>query len=619
MAIHIALLLTLLETLAMSAVLLAWAKEVRGARLLVVFLLGVATWIVGNELPSWVGIGAAPLAMALLSSVPLTSAAFLHFCATFCEVPLGKRWIWGAYGLAASAMTLSLVRSPGEFRHYPPFEGVEWVVVPNAVGWTTGLVWAFLAAAGMLVLMSGLWRAASPQRRRQIAAVAVSCGWGLLAMSGYTFAALDIPLYPWQVLAAPAYPVILVYGILRYRVFVANVWARRALASAILILLGVMVVPLTVLLPFESKWVNAVAVAATCLALSGPVWRVASRLVYPGGTPSADDLRHWRAKLSRAPSLSALADTAAELVSQRMRLAVGVRVGSHVEDAPAGASAHVLAGPHPTLVCLKAANAEPGVSGEWQTTLIGFDEAPPGQRHLAELFGAMLADAAAQVEVAVAAEQRERERQLQARLAELGSLAATVAHDLRNPLNIIAMAVALAPDDTRHEVNEQITRISRLAEDLLDYAKPWQIQPIETDIAQRVQGLVRRMPEVEIGPGLAVPMTATLDPVRFDQAVCNLLSNARAAAGTRRVQLDAERACHTVRLHVCDDGPGISPDLRDKLFQPFASRSPGGTGLGLAIVARIMAAHGGSAELTERAPWRTCFTLTFPQQEASLS
>lgn len=618
MAIHIALLITLLETLALSAVLLAWAKQVQGARLLVMFLAGVATWIVGNELPSYLGIDVAPVAMALLSSVPLTSAAFLHFCTIFCEVPLGKRWIMAAYGLAASAVMLSLLRTPGDFRHYPAFTGVEWVVVPNAVGWTTGLVWGFLAAMGMLVLLFGLWRAGSPQQRRQIAAVALSCGWGLLAISGYAFAALGIERYPWQVLAAPAYPVILVYGILRYQVFMANVWARRALASGLLILLGVMVVPLTVLLPFDSKWVNAVAVAATCLALSGPAWRVASRLVYPGGTPSADDLRQWRSKLSAAPSMEGLSRTAAELLSRRMGLAVRVQAGQgtfHAARLPAADAGM------PTLVCTKgvALDAPDSEGGEWQTALSGFDDAPPGQRHLAELFGAMLADAAAQVELAVMAEQRERERQLQARLAELGSLAATVAHDLRNPLNIIAMAVAMAPSETRQEVNEQIARISRLAEDLLDYAKPWRVQPLDTDIALRVQGLVRRMPEVEVGPGLTASCMVKVDPARFDQAVSNLLSNAHAAAQDRRVQVDAERTDQALLLHVCDDGPGIPPDLRDKLFEPFASRSPGGTGLGLAIVARIMAAHGGSAGLTERAPWRTCFTLTFPLNGASSS
>jgi signal transduction histidine kinase len=78
------------------------------------------------------------------------------------------------------------------------------------------------------------------------------------------------------------------------------------------------------------------------------------------------------------------------------------------------------------------------------------------------------------------------------------------------------------------------------------------------------------------------------------------------------VHIDADVTDTEVLLHVCDAGPGVPEEIRSRLFEPFASRSPGGTGLGLAIVARIMAAHGGSVALTERAPWTTCFTLRFP-------
>lgn len=607
MVIHIALLITLIETLALSAVLMNWARQVQGARLLVVFLLGVAAWIVGNELPNWAGIETAPVAMLLLSSLSLTSAAFLHFCVIFCEVTIKSAWIRVAYALAVLATAQSLVRGPGEFKHFPPFTGVEWVAVPNIHGWISSIAWVMLAACGMLVLAIGWWHASSSQRQRQIAAVAVSCGWGLMAMSGYLFAALDIPVYPWQVVAAPAYPVILVYGILRYRVFVANVWARRALASALLILLCVMVVPLTVLLPMDSKWLNAVVVAATCVVLSGPVWRIAAKLVYPGGVPSAGDLRQWRSQLSQGASMEALADNAAQMASQRMGLDVRVQLqrGAQVL-ATAEAGAHA-----PIILCTQSTSR---AGGEWQTTLTGFDEASPGQRHWVELFGAMLADAAAQVELAELAQQREREHQLQARLAELGSLAATVAHDVRNPLNIISMAVAMSPAETLQEVNEQIGRIARLTEDLLDYAKPWQIQPMQTDIAARVQSLVRHVPGVELGSALAQPVLALVDPVRFDQAVSNLISNAKTAAGQRRIYVDVQSSPQQLLVHVCDDGPGIPTDLREQIFLPFASRSSGGTGLGLAIVARIMAAHGGSAELDECAPWQTCFTLRFPQK-----
>jgi signal transduction histidine kinase len=300
----------------------------------------------------------------------------------------------------------------------------------------------------------------------------------------------------------------------------------------------------------------------------------------------------WRAELGSAQDAAQLAATASRLLSRRVGLEVEVRI-----------EGEATAGARPLLHAVRG-------EGSWRVALVGWEAAPPGPRRLAELFATVLADAALQLEHAQQAEQRERERQLQARLAELGSLAASVAHDLRNPLNIIAMAVATAPKDTRQEVAEQVQRISRLAEDLLDYARPWQVHPVEIDAALHVREAVRRTPQVELGEALRLPLPLRADPMRFSQALGNLLSNAQAAA--RRVRIDAEHADAAVLLHVCDDGPGVPDDLRDRLFEPFASRSPGGTGLGLAIVARIMAAHGGSVRLAERPPWNTCFTLTFP-------
>lgn len=594
MAIHVVMAWALVETLVLAGVLLAWAERVRGARLLTLFLLGVAIWITGNELPNLFGLEVGPHAMRLMATIPLTSAAFLHFCVVFCRIPLGRWPLRLAYGAAAAAMLLAWSIPPADFVHFPAFTGVEYVGVPRWTGWVNSIVWALLAAAGVLVLA---WRWCHPrdaQERRQVAALMVSCAWGLLCMSGYGFAAAQVPVYPWQVLALPAYPVILVYGILRYQVFVANAWARRALVWTLLLGAGLLIVPLALLLPFESRWVSGVLVAAICLALNGPVRAFAERIVYPGSSVSAADLQAWREELAQAATDGDLAARASALLSQRVGLQVDVRL----DDTPP-------AGDVPALLCARDGTV-------WRTRLHGWDAAPPGPRRLAELFARVLSEAAAQLEHARQAEQRERERQTQARLAELGQLAASVAHDLRNPLNIIAMAVATAPGDTRREVGDQVQRISRLAEDLLDYAKPWQIRTVDVDVAQQVRDAAKRAAGVELGAGLDQPLTIRADPQRVDQALTNLLANARVAAGTRRVRVDAERAPDAVLLHVCDDGPGVPPDLRERLFEPFASRSPGGTGLGLAIVARIMAAHGGSVRLQDRPPWSTCFTLSFP-------
>ncbi len=121
--------------------------------------------------------------------------------------------------------------------------------------------------------------------------------------------------------------------------------------------------------------------------------------------------------------------------------------------------------------------------GPWRVELQGWAAAPPGQRHVAELFGSLVLEAAMRVEQAQCLAARERERQLQARLAELGALAATVAHDIRNPLNIIAMAVATAPSDTAARWPSRSDRIAHLTRDLLEYAKPWKLNPAPVDVS----------------------------------------------------------------------------------------------------------------------------------------
>ncbi|MED5617811.1 sensor histidine kinase [Ideonella sp. BN130291] len=616
MLIHAVLAFALLETLALAVVLWIWAHRVPGARLLVLFLAGVAVWVVGNELPNWVGPEVEPLAIKLVSSAPVVSAVFLHFCVVFCRVPLGRIGLGAAYALGGASTLLAWVRSPGYLIHAPSF---GWVAVPTTVGLVASVAWVVLGITGLSVLAVGFMRASQP-RRSQIAAVGASCVWGALCLAGYLMAAMQLPMTPWPLFGLPAYSLILVYGILRYRVFVVNAWARRALAWTLLLALGAGVVALTPLLPFESRWLGGLAVAVSCLALNGPVRRVAERLIFPGGQVSVNDLAAWRTALQPAETPVELAAIASGLIGSRVGLEVPVVVGEGAGEAPLPSS------DVPSLHCTRGADG-------WRCQLLGWDAAPPGPRHAAEMFGAVLADAAARVEQAQVLAARERERQLQARLAELGALAATVAHDIRNPLNIISMAVAAAPSATRREVADQVGRISHLTSDLLDYAKPWKLNPAPLDLAARVRALALRWPAVSLGPGLDAPLWIEADARRLDQALTNLLENANtavaagpapaepdaqggvvtAAPRTRtRVHLDADRSVDAVRLHVCDDGPGVPPEIRERLFEPFASRSAGGTGLGLAIVARILAAHGGSVALSERAPWSTCFTLTFP-------
>ncbi|WP_431152969.1 ATP-binding protein [Acidovorax facilis] len=624
MLIHAVLGFSVLETLVLAALLLAWADRVAGARLLAAFLIGISLWMVGNELPNWLGPETEPVAIRLLATAPFTSALFFHFCTVFCRVDLGRWGVAAAYALGGGATVVSIILVPG---HLVEHRDIGLIAVADPVGTVASMAWVILGIGGVAVLLHALLRArrsGDGQKFRQIAAVTASCLWGLLCLAGYGIAVLDLPIYPFPLLGLPLYSLILVYGILRYGVFVANAWARRALVWALLLALGAVVLALTPLLPFESRWLGGLAVAASVLALNGPVRRVAERLVYPGGEVSIADLGAWRSALLSAETPEALAQQAATLLSARIGTQVEVQIGAPSASTTPSTSSppSALPGSTPQLVCT------PGEQG-WQTTLHGWDAAPPGPRHVAELFGTVVAEAAARVEQAQQFAARERERQLQARLAELGALAATVAHDIRNPLNIISMAVAAAPSDTRREVADQVARIANLTHDLLDFAKPWKLVPRELDLAAHVRNAAQRLPQVSLGAGLAQPLVLQADPRRVDQALTNLLENARiamaseagesdgvedakAAATHSPVHIDAETTDDAVLLHICDAGPGVPNEIKSRLFEPFASRSPGGTGLGLAIVARIMAAHGGSVALTERPPWSTCFTLRFP-------
>ncbi|WP_374436224.1 sensor histidine kinase [Inhella sp.] len=591
MPIRIALGLAIFESLVLAGVLWAWAGRVAGGRLLAAFLCGIALWMAGNELPNWFGPEVGPVAFKLMSLAPAISALFFHFCAVFCRLALPPAAVALAYALGVGGSLLAWLSEPAALVWR---EHVGWLAVVKTPGLIASAAWVLLGSAGLVVLLQGLLRAQAPVRQ-QILAVAASSLWSLFCLAGYGIALADLPLYPWPLLGLPLYPLILVYGVLRYGVFAANTWAGRALVWTLLLGIGLGVVALMpLLLPFDSRWLNGLAVAAACLALVGPVRGFVQRLIYPGGTVSAEDLAGWRRELAGAESLEALAARAAALLSQRLAMPVALRLDPSQ--------------PEPT--------GQPWLDGQrsaqgWQLTLKGWEAAPPGPRHLAEIFGSLVAEAAAQVERAQQLAAREREQQLQARLAELGALAATVAHDIRNPLNIISMAVALAPAETRQEVGTQVERIAHLTRDLLDYAKPWKLQRERSEPATLLQALAPRWPKLVLGPGLAAAPTLDWDPRRVEQALTNLLDNAHALA--ERVEIDAEWDEQNLRLRICDDGPGVPADLGERVFEPFASRSPGGTGLGLAIVARILAAHGGSARLGQQPGWRTCFELSFPR------
>jgi signal transduction histidine kinase len=160
------------------------------------------------------------------------------------------------------------------------------------------------------------------------------------------------------------------------------------------------------------------------------------------------------------------------------------------------------------------------------------------------------------------------------------------------------MAATGAPPEVRAEIGEQVGRMNALVTDILDYARAWTLAPRSIELAPYLAGF---------GVPVNVPedMVLHADPAALRRALDNLVDNAKAMGGDCTIIADGSS------IDICDNGPGIAPEIADSLFKPFVSRRPGGTGLGLAIVRRIMEAHGGTATLARREGWTTCFRLTF--------
>jgi len=205
------------------------------------------------------------------------------------------------------------------------------------------------------------------------------------------------------------------------------------------------------------------------------------------------------------------------------------------------------------------------------------------------------------------------------RLADLGRVAAGLAHELRNPLasmmgavELLARTVADSPEDARllGIVQREGGRLATLVSDFLEYARPRAPRRVACDLSAVVADTLDAFANdpaaqrVEVRRALE-PAPASCDPDQIRQVLWNLLVNAahaargrlegadeRALAGTVRVTC-APSAAGGARLEVEDDGPGIPAADRHRLFTPFFTTRQGGTGLGLATVHAIVDAHGG--------------------------
>ena len=229
------------------------------------------------------------------------------------------------------------------------------------------------------------------------------------------------------------------------------------------------------------------------------------------------------------------------------------------------------------------------------------------------------------------------------RLEGIAEMSASLAHEIKNPLASIRSAVeqlSRMPRASEDEktlsslVQRESDRLARVLTEFLDFAKTGvtHVESIDiTGIARNAAKLASSQPGIADGVKIveefpAVPMTIEGDEDLVHRAIFNLLLNAvQASPPNREVRIEGgELATHQLPqghpefaggaygILVTDQGPGIAPQIRDRLFDPFVTTKPGGSGLGLSIVQRAVQAHGGI--VTVNAPGEeTRFTIVLPK------
>jgi signal transduction histidine kinase len=226
-----------------------------------------------------------------------------------------------------------------------------------------------------------------------------------------------------------------------------------------------------------------------------------------------------------------------------------------------------------------------------------------------------------------AARAREAELRRKERLSTLGEAAMVIAHEVRNPLGIIKTSsdlvrarAKLAPKEEQllDYVTEEVHRIDNLLTEVLDFAHPKEprrsLFPLR-EVVDRIQGFVA--PEMA-RKGLTLKIEddssrarVSADRDQIYEAVLNLVLNATdAIAHGGRVTVRLTASARNVSIDVADNGPGVRPELRGRIFNPFFTTKAKGTGLGLAKVATVVEAHHGTVECLEEPGGGACFRMT---------
>lgn len=214
------------------------------------------------------------------------------------------------------------------------------------------------------------------------------------------------------------------------------------------------------------------------------------------------------------------------------------------------------------------------------------------------------------------------------RLAVMGELSASIAHEIRNPLasikgSIDIISEGIKPDESKYEfvniIKKEIDRLTKLTTEFLAFAKPEVPNKILISINDVINSLITlinkhaQKSNVKIETNLSSELPLILiDPQQIKQALMNILLNAIQAmeeGGT--VKIDTNKDSSNVIISITDQGPGIPEEMLPKIFDPFFTTKTEGTGLGLSISYQLIKQHNGNI-IVESSNKGTVFKIFLP-------
>jgi PAS domain S-box-containing protein len=229
----------------------------------------------------------------------------------------------------------------------------------------------------------------------------------------------------------------------------------------------------------------------------------------------------------------------------------------------------------------------------------------------------------------------ENEIELSRRLAAIGRLTSGVAHEVKNPINAIVVhlevlrekLLSIDPETKRHMdvIGSEIHRLDRVVKTLIDFTRPVELKLTDIDLRQVVDDVVSlAAPEASrIGVNISAdldsePLMVRVDADLIKQGLLNVVLNGiQAMPHGGPLSVRAERLGQTAKIEVEDEGEGIPPEVRDKIYNLYFTTKKAGSGIGLAMTYRVMQLHNGALDFESEPGKGTTFRMLLPVAENS--